>query len=359
MLAQDPAGARRTAVVTGGTGGIGRAVAVDLARRGHRVLIVGRSAARGASVLTELDAAGPQAGHALVRADLSLLRETARAADDITRHTDRLDAVVLCAGVLSTVAEWTVEDLERGFVLNYLSRYLLLRRLLPALAEAPSGRVVLVANAGKYRDTLDLSDLQLGRGGRGLWVAGRTQFANDLLAVELAERVRGSGIEVSCVFPGLVATDVFGNARGLPRPVRAAATAVQRLVAAAPADAAQTPVFLAHDPAATGVAGSFFGPHRRRRRIPKRALRRDRRAALWTASENLVRPWLLPMNQPASAPGLPPALPPTPSSRDDQPMNTPPTGITGLDRTAQVELPVTDLRPPGTCRPSPRRSRVA
>ncbi|HEU4424030.1 MAG TPA: hypothetical protein VFR67_15975, partial [Pilimelia sp.] len=47
------------------------------------------------------DDAAPGAGHALVRADLSLLRETARAADDITRHTDRLDAVVLCAGVLS------------------------------------------------------------------------------------------------------------------------------------------------------------------------------------------------------------------------------------------------------------------
>lgn len=286
-------------MVTGGTGGIGRAVAVELARRGHRVLIVGRSAARGAAVLSELDAAAPQAGHALIRADLSLLRETARAGEEIIQQADRLDAVVLCAGVLSTVAERTVEDLERGFVLNYLSRYLLLRLLLPTLAEAPSGRVVLVANAGKYRDTLDFNDLQLTRGGRGLWVAGRTQFANDLLAVELAERVRGSRIEVSCVFPGLVATDVFGNARGLSRPVRAAASAVQRLVGAAPADAAQTPVFLAHDRTATGVAGSFFGPRRRRRRIPKRALRRDRRAALWKASEELVQPWLPPISRPA------------------------------------------------------------
>jgi NAD(P)-dependent dehydrogenase (short-subunit alcohol dehydrogenase family) len=304
MRIHRPERGRPTAVVTGGTGGIGRAVAVELARLGHRVLIVGRSAARGAAVLAELDAAAPKAGHALVRADLSLLRETARAADDIARHTNRLDAVVLCAGVLSTVAEWTDEDVERSFALNYLSRYLLVRRVLPTLAEAPSGRIVLVANAGKYRDSLDLNDLQLRRGGRGLWVAGRTQFANDLLAVELAERVRSSRIEVSCVFPGLVATDVFGNARGLSRPVRVAATVVQRLIAATPADAAQTPVFLAHDRAATGVAGGFFGPQRHRRRTPKRALRRDRRAALWTASEELVEPWLLPsINQPTSTPG--------------------------------------------------------
>ena len=292
---------RRTAVVTGGTGGIGRAVAVEMARLGYRVLIVGRSRSRGVAALAELNALAPEAGHALVRTDLTLLRETARAADDIICQTNRLDAVVLCAGVLSAVAEWTDEGLERSFALNYLSRYLLLRRLLPMLAEVVSGRIVLVANAGKYRDTLDLDDLQLRRGARrGLRVAGRTQFANDLLAVELAERVRGSRIEVSCVFPGLVATDVFRNARGVPRLVRAGTTAAQRLVAAAPADAAQTPVFLAHHPAATGVAGSFFGPRKQVRRIPERVLRHDRRAALWRASEELVQPFLLPEAKPTA-----------------------------------------------------------
>jgi NAD(P)-dependent dehydrogenase (short-subunit alcohol dehydrogenase family) len=302
MQSQQPQHGRRTVVVTGGTGGIGRAVAVELARRGDRVLAVGRSADRGAAVLAALDEAGPGAEHGLLRADLALLRETARVADEIAGQTDRLDAVVLCAGVFSTVAEWTDEDLERSFVLNYLSRYLLLRRLLPLLAEAPAGRVVLVANAGRYRDTLDLDDLQLRRGGRGLRVAGRTQFANDLLAVELAERVRGSRIEVTCVYPGLAATDVFRNARGLPRGVRAAAVAAHRLVASSPAASAQTPVFLAHDPTATGVTGGFFGPGRRRLRIPGRVLRPDRRAALWAASEELVQPWLTGPTWPPTSP---------------------------------------------------------
>jgi NAD(P)-dependent dehydrogenase (short-subunit alcohol dehydrogenase family) len=281
---------RRTATVTGGTGGIGRAVAVELARRGYRVVVVGRDAERGAAVLAALDDAAPGAGHALVRADLSLLRETARAADEITGHTDRLDGVVLCAGILSAVPEWTDENLERTFVLNYLSRYLLLRRLLPMLAGAPSGRAVLVANAGKYKDTLDLDDPHLRRGGRGLKVAGRTQFANDLLAVELAERVRGSRIEVTCVYPGLVDTDVFRNARGVAGPVRATARVLQRLVAASPEAAAQTPVSLVDEPA--GAGGGFVGPRRRRIRIPARVLRPERRAALWAASEEMVTAWL-------------------------------------------------------------------
>jgi len=268
-------------------------VAVELARRGCQVLIVGRDADRGAAVLAELDDTAPGKGHALVRADLALMTDTARAAEKVGDLTGRLDSVVLCAGVLAAAAEWTDEDLERSLALNYLSRYLLLRRLLPLLAEAPSGRVVLVANAGRYRDTLDLDDPHLRRGKqRGLRVAGRTQFANDLLAVELADRVRGTGIEVTCVFPGVVATDVFRNARGLPRTVQAVGVVAQRLIAASPAAAARTPVYLADDPDAVNVGGAFYGPRLRRLRVPTRASRPDRRAALWAASEDIVRPWL-------------------------------------------------------------------
>lgn len=155
---------------------------------------------------------------------------------------------MLCAGVLFTRAEWTEETLERGFVLNYLSRYLVLRRLLPLLSPAPSARVVLVANAGRYRDTLDMNDLQLRRGGRGLRIAGRIQFANDLLGVALAERVHAEGI--------LVATDVFRNARGAARPVRTVAAALQRLLGTPPAVAAQTPVVLVTDPDPAGLNGA-------------------------------------------------------------------------------------------------------
>jgi NAD(P)-dependent dehydrogenase (short-subunit alcohol dehydrogenase family) len=257
-----------TTLVTGGTAGIGRAVAEELIRRGHSVLTIGRSA--GASV----------------PADLALLHDTDRAAAEVLRRTGRLDAVVLCAGVFALRAEWTAEHLERSLVLSYLSRFLLIRRLLPVLAEAPAGRIVLVANAGRYPDTLDLDDLQMRRGRAwGLRVAGRTQFANDLLAVSLAERLRDTPIQVSCVYPGLVATGVFGNARGVPGPLRALADRVQQTVGADPAVAARTPVELADDPAATG---GFYGPGVRRLPIPDRVTDPDRRAAVWAASERVL-----------------------------------------------------------------------
>jgi NAD(P)-dependent dehydrogenase (short-subunit alcohol dehydrogenase family) len=292
-------------LVTGGTEGIGRAVALQLARGGDRVLLVGRNAARGAQGLAELRVARPGVEHAFLRADLSLLSETARVAEHVARQTDRLDAVVFCAGILSTVPEWTAEGLERNFVLNYLTRYLLARRLLPALTRAPSGRLVLVSNAGMYGDSLNFDDLQHRQGKPGFKVAGRTQFANDLLATELADRLRGTRVEVTCVYPGVVNTGVFRNARGLPWIVRVLAPMLQRLMALSPEAAAQTPVFLAQDDHAIGTGGRFFGPGLKQRRIPARAQRPERRSGLWTASEDLVRPYLpgaAAMSRPQAAP---------------------------------------------------------
>jgi NAD(P)-dependent dehydrogenase (short-subunit alcohol dehydrogenase family) len=281
--------------VTGGTDGIGRAVALKLAHGGDRVLFVGRCVERGRQVLAALRTANPAADHAFIAADLSLLAETARVADQISQLIDRLDAAVFCAGVLSTLPEWTSEGLERNFVVNYLTRYLLARRLLPALSAAPSGRLVLVSNAGKYADTLDLNDLQHRHGASGLQVSGRTQFANDLLAIELHERMHGTTIEVTCVFPGVSRTGVFRNARGLPWIARRLlAPLVERVFAQEPDVAAETPVFLAQDPRAAGSGGRFYGPRCVERLVPPRARRQDRRKALWDASEALVRDHLLP-----------------------------------------------------------------
>ena len=280
---------QRVSLVTGGTDGIGRAVALELARGGDRVLFVGRNRERGDEVLEGLRHVGPDAEHVFIQADLALLAESARAAEAVMKATPYLDAAVFCAGVLSTIPEWTEEKLERNFVLNYLCRYLMLQLLLPRL-EAASGRVVLVSNAGRYQDTLDFEDLQHRHGKPGLHVSGRTQFANDLLATELAERVRHARIDVSCVFPGVTRSSCIRNARGLPWLMRVLAPLLVRVFGHSTAVAARTPVFLARESEAAG--GGFYGPQRTRLGIPARALDRGRRAALWAASAKLVEEYV-------------------------------------------------------------------
>jgi NAD(P)-dependent dehydrogenase (short-subunit alcohol dehydrogenase family) len=278
----------RVSLVTGGTDGIGRAVALELARRGDRVLFVGRNAKRAGQVLAQLRELRPGREHAFLAADLSLLADTSRVAAEVGRLTPHLDAVVCSAGILSFAPEVSVEGLERSFVLNYLSRYLLAIRLLPQLSAAASGRLVLVSNAGKYHDTLDFEELRRPRR-RGIVVSGRTQFANDLLVTELASRLRGSRVEVTCVFPGVTQSACFDNARGVPAWLRGLVKLAVRLFGQSCERAAETPVFLAHDTAAVGVSGRFFGPGARSIQVPARASNPSRRHEVWVESERLVR----------------------------------------------------------------------
>ena len=99
------AAGRRASLVTGGTDGIGRAVTLGLARGGDRVLLVGHRAGKGARVPAELREAGPDPDHAFLPADLSMLPETARVAEEVARLTDRPDAAVFCAGIPAALPE--------------------------------------------------------------------------------------------------------------------------------------------------------------------------------------------------------------------------------------------------------------
>jgi len=140
-----------------------------------------------------------------------------------------------------------------------------------------------------YPDTLNFDDLQHRHGKAGLAVSGRTQFANDLLAVELAERLRTTRIEVSCVFPGVTRSSCFAKARGLPWLLHLLVRLLVTLLGQSTARAALTPVALAREPSWRGTSGRFFGPGLKPIEVPERARSAERRSLLWHESEALVR----------------------------------------------------------------------
>jgi NAD(P)-dependent dehydrogenase (short-subunit alcohol dehydrogenase family) len=110
------------AVITGGTNGIGRALAERLAGEGHRVAVVGRSAA------------APD-GVELIRGDLRTVAGTAAVADEVASRFDVVDHLVLGAGRFTRRREVTADGLEHTFALYAVSRFALVERLLPAERE--------------------------------------------------------------------------------------------------------------------------------------------------------------------------------------------------------------------------------
>jgi NAD(P)-dependent dehydrogenase (short-subunit alcohol dehydrogenase family) len=207
----------RVAVVTGASSGLGKVVAKALAAQGWRVIGTGRDAARMASAQAEIRAAAPEAEVELLRADLSLIAEADRLADDIAARTDRIDLLVNNAGGMSDRLVMTSEGLEENFAANHLGPFALTDRLLPLLRAAAKGapagsvRILMTAsNAGEYVPGLNLDDLQnLANYDVGTaYCYGK--LANIMFARALGERLAGDGIVAHSVHPGRVGTN-FGS----------------------------------------------------------------------------------------------------------------------------------------------------
>lgn len=174
----------KNVVISGGTAGMGREVALARVARGDRVTVIGSSEARGRALLDH--AGNPRLR--FVRADLSSIAEVERVVADIAERYQVVDALALFANRVSPRYAETADGLEFTFALYYLSRYLLGEWLRPLLEVASDPVIVNVAGVGNTAGKIFWDDPQLrGRYGqvRAQLQAGR---ANDLLGVAFAGR---------------------------------------------------------------------------------------------------------------------------------------------------------------------------
>src|SRR5512132_1927174 len=114
-----------THVVTGGSSGIGRAIAGALAERGHRVVLVCRDRGRGEAACEAIRARCAGAVVELVTADLASLAGCQAAASELLERQARIDVLIHNAGVWPTQLERNEDGLERGFAVNSLAPFVL------------------------------------------------------------------------------------------------------------------------------------------------------------------------------------------------------------------------------------------
>lgn len=196
----------KTAVVTGASSGIGLVVARELARDGWRVIAHGRDPARAERALAEIREAAPDAKVEMVLADLSVMAEAARLAEDIAGRTDRIDLLVNNAGSTPAARVETADGLEQCFAANHLGPFVLTNRLLPLVRKAgPGAQIINTASiAHRFIKDMKWDDLQQQRKFSAGDAYTQSKLANILHARAVARRVEGDGIRVNAVHPGFV-----------------------------------------------------------------------------------------------------------------------------------------------------------
>ncbi len=185
-----------TALITGGTSGIGLATAKKLAQLGIRVLVVGRNAERGKKALDEIRTAGGKAdfiSSELLGADSA--REVARKAIEL--GNGHVDILINNVGIypFGPTHEMTEEQFDRVFSTNVKAPYFLVAALAPLMAERGKGAIV------------NLSTMVADYGAPGMSLYGASKAAINLLTKTWTAEYGTKGVRVNAVSPGPTRTE--------------------------------------------------------------------------------------------------------------------------------------------------------
>lgn len=272
----------RTAVITGGSSGIGKATAAALAARGARVVLAVRDQARGRAAAAELGALAES--RPLDLGSLASVREFARDLDG------PIDYLINNAGAMTDSRRHTTDGFERQFGVNHLGHFALTNLLLRQV----TGRVVTVTSSNYRNAHLDVDDLQWERRPyRPFGAYGQTKLANLLFTRELQRRLEqaGSPVRATAAHPGWAATG-FAMTTGRRLLDRTLALGTRLLAQSPEGGALPTLLAAVGDVPGGGLAGpSRFGVRGPAtvEKLSGEALDEDVARRLWEVSERLTR----------------------------------------------------------------------
>jgi retinol dehydrogenase-14 len=274
----------KVVLITGGTGGIGRATAIGLAALGARVGITGRELARAERAAADISAASGNPAIDAFAADMSSQAEVRQLAASVLNAYPRLDVLVNNVGGFWAHRHTTADGLERTFALNHLASFLLTNLLLDLLKASAPARVVNVSSHVQAEGHIDFDDLQGARIYSGQSAYSQSKLANVMFTNELAHRLKGTRVTATSLHPGFVRTDFGVEDQAW---LFAVISHVVMPFLKTPAQGAQTSIYLASSPDMDGVTGQFFAKSKPKT-ANKFAYDADMTTRLWDVSADLV-----------------------------------------------------------------------
>jgi NADP-dependent 3-hydroxy acid dehydrogenase YdfG len=195
------AAARGAAVVSGGGSGIGRAIALELARRGYPLALLGR---RQAPLAETLAAAGQEEIGLAQRCDITDAAAVARAAAEVERRWGAAEVLVPAAGVarVAPLADLPPDAFRETVETNLTGTFLLLRVFLPSMVERGRGWVFPLLSVAASR----------GFPGWSAYCASKWGVAG--LVAALRAEVAGTGVRIVALYPGAVDTGIWEGVPG-------------------------------------------------------------------------------------------------------------------------------------------------
>ncbi|WP_040338955.1 oxidoreductase [Candidatus Blastococcus massiliensis] len=253
----------RTAVVTGGNGGLGFQTALALAGAGAHVVLAARDPEKTANAEARIRERYPAASMEVVPLDLGDLSVVAAAADAVLAAHERVDLLVNNAGVMAMPPRTTADGFEMQLGVDHLGHWAFTAHLLPVLLRAPAARVVTVTSTARFMGgLLDPADPHMRRRYRAWGSYARAKWANYHFGLGLQQRFAQAGVGAASLIahPGLSNTDLQARTvrEGGGGWVGAFAEVLTARSGMTPLEGARPQLRAATDPAARG--GELYAP---------------------------------------------------------------------------------------------------
>lgn len=296
LTLRETAGDHWTCMVTGASGGMGRVIATDLARRGATVVLVCRDRTTGDALARHIGQVTGNDRVEVLTADLAEQGDIRRLAAQFLARHDTLHLLVNNAGAHFPQRRVSTEGIELHLAINHLAWFLLTNLLRGALAAGAPARVVNIASAAMTDSRqvkilprprpvpLGLDDLNSERSFEPMAVYGRSKLAMLMCGYVLARRLADTGVTVNSVHPGLVATSIVDAVA--PRVARPALGLVRRFLLT-PEQGAAAALYLATAPELAEVTGKYF-IRLTEHRSPHNSYDIELQEQLWRASTQMV-----------------------------------------------------------------------
>ncbi|SEW44033.1 NAD(P)-dependent dehydrogenase, short-chain alcohol dehydrogenase family [Chitinophaga sp. YR573] len=248
-------------LITGATGGIGKAVAIALAKQDFTVVIHGRNRQKTEQVCEEIKATTGNDKVDMIVANLFSLQDVRNMANTFKQKYKRLDVLVNNAGgIMGKDRETTPGGIEKTMAINLLAPFLLTELLLDILKNSNDGRIINVSsNSHKLNAKPDFDDLSLEKGYNPLRAYGNAKLFLIWITQHLSQTLKQQGIKsitANTVHPGAVATN-FGVESNLGAVLNFIAKLARPLFKT-PEQGADTIVYLATSGEVNNISGKYF-----------------------------------------------------------------------------------------------------
>lgn len=200
-------------LVTGGTSGVGKAIAKGIAQTGAHVIIVSNHVSNCRNVVKEITTVTGNKNVSFHAADLRSMKEVFRLSESIKKEHSQLHGLINAAGAWYFKKERTQELIDASFAINYLSHFAISYFLLDVLKSTSGSRIVTVGGAPRFmkKTALDLHRLQF-PGSYGMKTILSAMLARVYLGFELADRLGGSNAGSMILHPGFVKSNIGRSA---------------------------------------------------------------------------------------------------------------------------------------------------